>query len=110
MTTLLDQIINLTWHLPISQDFACKVEKHFTSLHLSQELYHDDILKSEIYNLIHHSDNAEVFMSIFIDYLDDTIDKTTVMEDLSGTDIYDIDMLFAFVNKYIMHIIKGPMG
>jgi hypothetical protein len=110
MSTMLDQMINLTWHLPIPQDFACKVEKHFTSLHQSQELYLDDVLKSEIYNLIHHTDNAEVFMSIFIDRLSDDINSTDVLVDLSGTDIYDIDMLFTFVNKYIMYIIKVPMG
>jgi hypothetical protein len=110
MSTMFDQMINLTWHLPISQDFACKVEKHFTSLHKSQELYLDDVLKSEIYNLIHHSDNAEVFMSIFINHLSDDINRTDVLDDLSGTDIYDEEMLFTFVNKYIMYIIKVPMG
>ena len=107
---LIDKLIDLTWHLPLSVDDALFFENKLISLHMSQELYEENVLSEGIYNLIHYNGNPELYATIFIEHLDDMIDKNNVFEDLSGTDIFDASMLYDFINKYIMHIYKQPTG
>ena len=106
--TIADCLIDMTWHLPIPTDFARQKENDIISMNLSQHLNYNTI-KQLIYDIISHEDNHMCSLIMFIEHLD-IINKEMVSEELSGIDMYDIDMIYEFVNKYIMYVSKSPIG
>ena len=106
--TIADCLIDMTWHLPIPCDFARQKEADIINMNLSDQLDYYNI-KQLIYDLISYENNNETLLIIFIGHLD-IINTNIILEELYSIDMYDIDMIYEFINKYIIYISKIPVG
>lgn len=101
----------LIWHLPLPYEYALSTDKMVEDLEKKDLLFVDNNIYNIIYDCIHYNNKGYDNMIHFINILrTSSEDKAMITNELFDINMYDMYILYDFINKYIDMIDTIPNG